>query len=104
MGKSVPIRRKKSEQLILTEMTASTGIGPPKRGYVLAISNPGRALAPFAQLHQISSGLRNSTKVSEPTTVKALAKEDEPDKEKQKERQSESTSTISGTGAICDLV
>ena len=29
----------KSEKLGLTEMTASTGIGPPKHGYVLTVSN-----------------------------------------------------------------
>ena len=63
-------------------MTASTGIDPPRQGYVLAVSNPRRALIPFAQLHQLSSGLRNSTKVPEPTMVKTLIKEDEPDKKK----------------------
>ena len=82
----------KSEKLGLTEMTASTGIGPPKQGYVSAVSNPVRALVPFAQLHQVSSGLRNSTKVPEPTMIKTLVKKDEPDKEKRKGRQNESTS------------
>ena len=76
-------------------MTASTSIDPPKRGYVLAVSNPERALVSFAQLHHVSSGLRNSTKVPEPTMVKTRVKEDEPDNEKRKERQSEFTRTMS---------
>ena len=63
-------------------MMASTGIGPPKQGYVLTVSNPGRALVP----------LRNSTKLPEPIVVKTLVKEDEPDEEKPKGRQSESIS------------
>ena len=73
-------------------MTASTGISPPKHEYVLTISNPGRALVSFAQLHQASNSLWNCATVPEPIMVKTLIKEDEPDKEKRKERQSESTS------------
>ena len=56
-----------------------------------AVSNLVRALAPFAQLHHVSSGLRNSTSVPEPTIAKTPVKEDEPDKEKRKGHQSEST-------------
>ena len=38
--RKVPLHKgKKSEKLELTEMTALTGIGLPKRGYVLTISN-----------------------------------------------------------------
>ena len=49
----------KSDKLELTEMMASTSIDPPKHGYVLTVSNLGRTLIPFAQLHHVSNNLCN---------------------------------------------
>ena len=54
-----PPEGKKSEELRMTEMTASTGIGPPKQGHVLTVLNPGKALVPLAQLYHVSNSLCN---------------------------------------------
>ena len=65
-------------------MMASTGIGPPKQGYVLTVSNPEEDSGIFARFHRVSSDLRNCAKVPELTMVKTLVKEDKLDKREAK--------------------
>lgn len=63
-------------------VTVSTGIDPPKHGYVLTVYNPGKGSGTFVQFHQVSGDLRNCANVPEPTMVKTFVKGDEPGKEK----------------------
>jgi len=53
MRKSAPTQRKKLKSLRLAEVTASTGIGPPRQEYVLAVFNPQHGEPPVTVSHAI---------------------------------------------------
>ena len=82
MRKNVPTRRKQIRNIEIDRNDGFDRHRPTKTRVRVGGFQPGRALLP----------LRNFTKIPEPTMVKTLVKEDEPDKEKQKRRQNESTS------------